>query len=249
MWYTETHGADDQQRIRIAGHSWHQWHADSENRRVLRKVAGLLASREPYRHLRRPRKGELQKDSYDPSVPIADWLTSHPAHEPKARHVPAGTWWWGGSAAAAAILVVALVSPLRFALYDGFRARNLYQTDVGGLEEIHLRDGSTITLGAETKLYVAISTQRRAVRLIAGQAWFHVAHDPHWPFVVIAGETTVTDVGTAFCVTRDPDRVVVAVTEGVVEISARPLGSPNVAQRACRDACLGTDPRKSRRRA
>jgi transmembrane sensor len=234
MWYAKTRGSDDQQHIRIAGHSWHawhEWHANSENRRVLREVARLLASREPYRHLCRPRRGELEKDSYDPSVSIADWLRVHPADEPKARRVPAGTWWWCAGVAAAAILVLFLVSPPRFALHGGFGARIVYQTGVGGLKEVHLRDGSSITLGAETKLYVVFSEQRRTVRLIAGQAWFHVAHDPHSPFVVTAGEATITDVGTAFCVTRDPDRIVVAVTEGVVEIAARPLGLPNVAQR------------------
>jgi transmembrane sensor len=235
MWYTKARAADDQQGDRVGGRSWHDWHADRENRRVLRKLAGLLSSREPYRHLRRPSRAELEKDTYDPSIPIAEWLKSHPANEPKPRRVSAGTWWWcaAGGALAAAILVLFLVSPFRFALYGGSGAQTVYQTGVGGLKEVHLRDGSSITLGAETRLYVALSAQRREVKLAAGQAWFHVAHNRKWPFVVTAGRATITDIGTAFCVTRDPDRVVVAVTEGMVEVSGRsaPHTAPLVHQR------------------
>jgi transmembrane sensor len=235
MWYTKARAPDDQQGDRIGGRSWHDWHADRENRRVLRKLAGLLSSREPYRHLRRPSRAELEKDTYDPSIPIAEWLKSHPANEPKRRRVSSRTWWRcaAGGALAAAILVLCLVSPFRFALYGGSGAQTVYQTGVGGLKEVHLPDGSSITLGAETRLYVAFSAQRREVKLSAGQAWFHVAHNREWPFVVIAGRATITDIGTAFCVTRDPDRIVVAVTEGMVEVSGRsaPPTAPLVQQR------------------
>jgi transmembrane sensor len=234
MWYTKARGGDDQQGDRIGGRSWHDWHADRQNRQVLRKVARLLANREPYRRLRRPGKGELEKDTYDASVSVAEWIKAHPAPERKTRRVSAGTWWWcAGIAATAAILVLILITPLRFALYGGSGAQTVYRTGVGGLKEVHLRDGSSITLGGRTKLYVAFSAERRAVKLVAGQAWFHVAHDRRWPFVVTAGDATITDIGTAFCVTRDPDRVVVAVTEGVVEVSAvpRPPAMPGIDSR------------------
>jgi transmembrane sensor len=229
MWYTQARGGDDPQGARIGGRSWHDWHADGENRRVLRKVARLLANRDSYRRVRRPGKRELARDTYDPSIPIAQWLKAHPVNEPKPRRVSAGIGWWcaGGALAAAILLVVFFVSPLRFALDGDSGSRMVYQTGVGGLKEVHLRDGSSITLGAETRLYVAFSPRRRAIKLVAGQAWFHVAHNSRWPFVVTAGDATITDVGTAFCVTRDPDRVVVAVTEGVVEVSSRspPVGA------------------------
>jgi transmembrane sensor len=224
MWYTKARAADDQQGDRIGGRSWHDWHADRENRRVLRKLAGLLSSREPYRHLRRPSRAELEKDTYDPSIPIAEWLKSHPANEPKPRRVSAvSRRWYTGAVAAAAILALFLVWPRRFAYYSHFAEQGVYQTGVGGLKRVQLGDGSSITLGGRTQLYVAYSARRRSVKLVTGQAWFQVVHDRHWPFVVTAGAASVTDVGTAFCVTRDPDRVVVAVTEGAVEVSGRPL--------------------------
>src|SRR6185437_3071825 len=97
-----------------------------------------------------------------------------------------------------------------------------YQTDIGGLQDVHLKDGSTITLGGLTAISVAFTGRQRSVSLIRGQAWFRVVHNSKWPFVVSAGDGTITDLGTAFLVTRESDRVVVAVTQGSVEISAQP---------------------------
>ena len=83
---------------------------------------------------------------------------------------------------------------------------------------IDLDDGSTIELGAASSLSVNYSSERRTVVLEAGEALFEVAKDPQRPFVVLAGNGTITAVGTAFNVRRDADRVVVTVTEGEVEV-------------------------------
>ena len=83
---------------------------------------------------------------------------------------------------------------------------------------IDLEDGSTIELGAASSLSVNYSGERRTVVLEAGEALFEVAKDPNRPFVVLAGNGTITAVGTAFNVRRDADRVVVTVTEGEVEV-------------------------------
>jgi transmembrane sensor len=123
------------------------------------------------------------------------------------------------------ILVAALSAILTFwprsLGFGGGTSQAIYRTDIGGLKDVHLLDGSTVVLGARTQLAVAFSGQRRSVRVIQGQAWFKVAHDTRWPFVVTAGGGTITDIGTAFLVTRDSDRVVVTVMEGAVEVSTR----------------------------
>ena len=49
-------------------------------------------------------------------------------------------------------------------------------------------------------------------------------HNPHWTFVVTAGDGTITTVGASFVVTRYYDRVVVPVTEGTVLVKAKPSG-------------------------
>jgi transmembrane sensor len=94
-----------------------------------------------------------------------------------------------------------------------------FQTGVGDLKNIRLSDGSSVALGGNTKLAVTLSTRARSVELFRGEAWFRVAHDAKWPFVVHAGGGAIRAVGTAFLVTRDSDRVVVAVTEGIVAIT------------------------------
>ena len=51
-----------------------------------------------------------------------------------------------------------------------------------------------------------------------GEAYFDVVHDAQRPFVVIAGNRRITDIGTKFSVRRDGDDVKVIVTEGRVRV-------------------------------
>jgi transmembrane sensor len=221
-WYSTLRAADEKDLTSTVGRAWQDWYADAQNRRVFDDVSRLLAGRDLYRRRSRPRKAELAQDRYDLSIPIAQWLGANPKHETKKRRSPARGWWWlfGGFATAILLMVVTL-SPLRFRSNGVQGDSIIYKTEVGGLKEVHLQDGSRITLGGRTKLLVAFSGQRRSINLIDGQAWFRVVHDTARPFIVTAGDGTIKDVGTAFLVTRDSDRVIVTVTEGVVEVSAR----------------------------
>jgi transmembrane sensor len=56
----------------------------------------------------------------------------------------------------------------------------------------------------------------RQIELLGGEACFQVAKDRARPFLVRAGNATVTAVGTEFNVRRSDDRVVVSVLEGRV---------------------------------
>lgn len=227
-WYAalgERHGAHLTFALR---RQWQVWYGDVENQRVFDDASRLLGDRARYRERQRPRKEELDRDQYDLSLPIAEWRRAR-SQDPRCdQRRPAGRGWWlYGGLGAAAVTVLLLLWPLRPHPARGGTGTAIYETRVGGLEEVHLRDGSSIILGGQTKVAVAFSAQRRSVRVIAGEAWFKVAHDRKWPFVVTAGDRTVTAVGTAFLVTRDSDRIVVTVTEGTVEVSARsPAWSP-----------------------
>lgn len=221
-WYTTMRAADAKRLTPSVASAWQRWYADAQNRKAFDDVSRLLTGRDTYKERDRPSKAELAQDRYDTSVSIADWLRTHQTREAGEQRPGAAKWWWvsGGLAVAAALALV--VFSLRwFGSVGGHAAPTVYQTPVGGLEQVHLADGSTITLGGQTKLLVAFSAQRRSVDLIQGQAWFKVAHDSHWPFIVAAGDGAIEDVGTAFLVTRESDRVVVTVTEGVVQISRR----------------------------
>lgn len=222
-WYvTLREGKEEDLRDAVGGR-WAQWHADPENQRIFDDLSRMLAERHLHRMPARPTQAEFAEDRYDLSLPIAEWRRAQALRETRKQGQSARNRWWPSAGIGiAAITVLFLCWSLGFGPSAGPPTTVVYQTNVGQLRDVHLPDGSSITLGGHTKLSVALSVQRRSVSLLEGQAWFHVAHDPHWPFTVAAGYGVITDVGTAFLVTRESDRVIVTVTEGTVEVSARP---------------------------
>lgn len=227
-WHVILRETADKDLTSAVGREWQQWHADAENQRIFDAVSRLLSDRDLYRKRRRPSRAELAADRYDLSLPIVEWRKTATLRVPRNQGASGRYWWrWlsGGFAVAAlaAIAVLVMQLPLRFWSGAGVSGRVVYQTNVGELQNIHLPDGSSIILGGRTELSIAFSAQRRSVSLVEGEAWFQVAHHSHWPFVVAAGDGTITDVGTAFLVQRDSDRVVVTVTQGTVEVAPSPL--------------------------
>lgn len=93
-----------------------------------------------------------------------------------------------------------------------------YATAVGGTGSTVLPDGSRVDLGADSRITILYTADRRRVSVDFGEAYFSVAKNPRRPFLVTAGDMQVTAVGTAFNVRRHPGRVVVAVGEGRVEL-------------------------------
>ena len=91
-------------------------------------------------------------------------------------------------------------------------------TRVGEQKTIELDDGSVVTLNTATQLVVDYGATGRRILLERGEAFFDVAEDPQRPFTVELGERSVTAIGTAFNVRRDPGRHSVAVLEGVVSL-------------------------------
>lgn len=95
-----------------------------------------------------------------------------------------------------------------------------------------LADGSVVELNAGAEIAVDFATERRAVRLVQGEAHFAVTKDPSRPFVVSAGAVAVRAVGTEFAVQFAPAGIGVLVTEGrvAVERTAAPyVGLPTAA--------------------
>ncbi len=101
-----------------------------------------------------------------------------------------------------------------------------YQTEVGDRREVMLADGSVVWLNTDTHLLVALTTGQRSVHLVYGEAYFSVASDSERPFVVTAGEDSITAVGTAFNVYHRKRQTRVTVLEGAVEVS-RPARAPH----------------------
>jgi transmembrane sensor len=123
---------------------------------------------------------------------------------------------WSLTAAATVILALASVT-LLFSNRHG-AVEHVYSTPVGGREVLALRDGSRVELNTDTKLRTDVTPQSRAVWLDRGEAYFEVAHDQDHPFVVYAGRSKVTVLGTKFSVRVTGDQVVVAVLEGRVRV-------------------------------
>ncbi len=88
-----------------------------------------------------------------------------------------------------------------------------------------LSDGSIVVLNNGAEISVEFSENRRGVRLLSGEAHFHVVKNPARPFVVSAGGIDVRAVGTAFAVKLEPRSVNVLVTEGRVGFVRLPFVS------------------------
>lgn len=94
-----------------------------------------------------------------------------------------------------------------------------FATVRGEIREIRLTDGSRVTLDTDSLLAVSFGSEARRLRLERGRARFDVAHEDR-PFVVAAGEGTVTARGTVFDVALADDRSVrVALLKGAVDVA------------------------------
>lgn len=90
-------------------------------------------------------------------------------------------------------------------------------TGTAELQSVKLQDGSTVDLDAGSAIAVDFDANRREVTLLSGQAFFEVVSTGR-PFVVRAGDVTVSVTGTAFAVRVWAEAVTVAVQSGVVEV-------------------------------
>jgi len=126
------------------------------------------------------------------------------------------------SAALASIVLAAFVGLGLFNTAPSADVDTLYYaTEVGEQKSINLPDGSTINLNTNSQIHVQYSETERRLILDGGEAFFKVASNRARPFVVDAGEGTVTAVGTAFGVNRDASNIKVTVIEGIVSVKER----------------------------
>ena len=97
-----------------------------------------------------------------------------------------------------------------------------YETAIGEQSTVVLPDGSELVLNTNSLLQVQYTTYHRIVTLVRGEVHVDVATDTTRPLSVVAGESLVQAVGTAFGVEMtDGNSVQVLVTEGEVLVSRR----------------------------
>lgn len=151
------------------------------------------------------RKSEALKDDPEIKAAVASALGRAAPTAPAPRR--------RGFAAALAVGVVAAIAG-GYALW----APKVYSTGVGEQRTIQLADGSTVVLDTDSQVAVRLTGARRDIRLGRGQALFDVAHDGRRPFVVTAGATSVTALGTRFDVRREASGATVTLVRGSVEV-------------------------------
>ncbi|MCD9026765.1 FecR domain-containing protein [Luteimonas sp. BDR2-5] len=137
---------------------------------------------------------------------------------------------WRGWTAVAAVVVLLLVP-----MSSGWQAwvSPRFETAIGEREVVMLPDGSSMELNSASAARVSYGDDGRVIRLTRGEAYFSVVHDPQRPFWVVAGDTWVRAVGTAFNVNRRAGGDVrVTVSEGKVKVVAMPRGGAAPSDRA-----------------
>ncbi|MBN9057942.1 MAG: FecR family protein [Rhizobiales bacterium] len=93
-----------------------------------------------------------------------------------------------------------------------------YVTAVGDRATIALPDGSSMILNTASAVALDFENGRRNVRLLQGEAFFDVRHDPAHPFRVAGRFGAIEVKGTAFSVREDGARDTVILERGRVEV-------------------------------
>ena len=93
-----------------------------------------------------------------------------------------------------------------------------YDTAIGEQRTVRLEDGSRIILDTDSRVTVRFSGSERLVTLASGRAMFEVQGDAARPFLVRAGDTEVTAIGTRFDVRRAGAGAQVVLVEGQVAV-------------------------------
>ena len=133
-----------------------------------------------------------------------------------ASQRPARRRQWGFVAVAA--VVVAVVLGAGWYLRQ-VKAETLFETAIGEHVTVALPDGSSLELNSNSLARVDYRYHARIIRLARGEAFFKVAHDRTRPFWVVAGDSWVRAVGTAFNVYLRSASVEVTVSEGTVKVA------------------------------
>ena len=152
------------------------------------------------------------ENSWNRAGLISEFRPFAPRPEPQRRVI------WSallkGAAVFAAIAAVGAGLAFNFHGSD----EESYATPVGGQKTIVLTDGSRIELNTDTVVNVSVGQNRRAVKLIRGEAYFRIKHDAQHPFVVAAAGHRIVDLGTEFLVRDRKGRLEVALVEGSARV-------------------------------
>jgi len=149
-------------------------------------------------------------------------------HRPTSDIANRGRWMLPMALKIAAGLAAVAVLGMTAANYLQRPQERTFITSLGERKTVAFSDGTRIELNTNTVLRTRMTSDERLVWIDKGEAFFRVKHDASHPFIVIAGNRRVTDLGTAFLVRRDTARLEVAVMQGRVRFEAPSAQSASV---------------------
>lgn len=118
----------------------------------------------------------------------------------------------------------------------------VFTTAVGERSTFRLADNSVVTLSTDSAVRVNHWGRERRLTLLKGQAYFQVAKDKTRPFIVTAGDKSVTAVGTAFDVRLEPGKLSVTLVEGRVRIAGASPKGPRRVEMSAGSRFVAADP-------
>lgn len=172
----------------------------------------------------------LNENPDDPDAREArDHFVARGAAEQKAFEAALRMWKVGGrkkpprpGATLACLLVAGLAATLAYA---PLRLAALADWQTGfEISEVTLSSGDIAYLDADSAIADASDGTSRRIRLLQGAGYFDVETAPQ-SFVVEAGPLTATALGTAFEVSHLGDTILVAVSEGAVEVQVAEMAT------------------------
>ncbi len=153
-------------------------------------------------------------DPYCGDVPLSDWIEpAIPASQFRGLRSPVRL------AAAVALAVICGGVLWRYLPVAGTNEVSAFETHAAEHRDVRLADGTKVSVGAKSLVWVRFQPAMREIVLDRGEAYFDVAKDARRPFVVRAGSASITAVGTAFNVRKTGTRVQVVVAEGAVNVN------------------------------
>jgi len=160
----------------------------------------------------------------DDAFAMGAGLEMHPSSQdsdrPAVRTLPGRARRWMMPAALAASIGVALVGLQLFGYLTSSAPPATYASSPEMRRDVALADGSIVHLDVESEINVSFSRGQRQIVLVDGRALFEVAHDATRPFVVSAGESRTTALGTHFQVQREGQQVLVTLAEGSIAVTS-----------------------------
>lgn len=89
---------------------------------------------------------------------------------------------------------------------------------------IALGEGSSATLAPRSRLTIGGRDETQLA--LEGGAYFDISHDPSRNLRIIAGDLTVSDIGTRFDIRQGPSHVMIEVADGEVAVQSEALTKP-----------------------